>query len=307
MTYKDLTRDVISLCRQSEIGSRRLMVNSVNRALRDLYTRRRIIGKMKLYAFGLTPSLYRKQIYVKGGSSVKLPLVGKAYSMRLCGEGVYRIEDGTKTEIVQFNTDGETKQVRGLINSGGSIYFYGNASFLVFDMAVYSEIFSNLLTSLPEGGQSQIFNIRLAKSDFLSFVGPPTDGDGRIISGYRLYDGRLELPASYRGEVNLSYLALPPTVVIENDEFTEAEQRQAAEEKGESYQPPEEDLDLILVDIPEEYTHAVALLAAYYYLNGENPTLAESFKAEYERTLTALSKCGYGELDSSYHLEIGWA
>jgi hypothetical protein len=307
MTYKELTRDVISLCRDMEIKSRRLMVNSVNSALREIYARRRIIRKVKLYAFGLTPSLYRKQIFCKGGSSVRIPLSGAAYSMRLCGEGIYRIEDGDKTEIVQFNTDGGIKLVRGLIKNGGSIYFYGNASFMVFDMSVYDDLVSNLLTDLPETRQNQIFDIRRSHGDFLSFIEPPRDIDGRIIPGYRLYDGKLEIPISYRGEINLSYRALPPKVVITTDEYIEAEEREKAESEGKPYIPPEEDLDLIEVDIPEEYTHALALLSAYYYKVAENSATAQGFKADYERVLKGLDECGYEELDSSYHLEIGWA
>ena len=97
MTYQELTRDVLSLCRKSAVGSKRLMAGSANRALRDLYSRRRILRTVRLYAAGLTPALYYKQLYCQSGNTIRVPLQGKAYSMRLLGEGIYRIVDGGKT------------------------------------------------------------------------------------------------------------------------------------------------------------------------------------------------------------------
>lgn len=300
MTYQELTRDVLSLCRKSAVGSKRLMAGSANRALRDLYSRRKILRTVRLYAAGLTPALYYKQLYCQSGNTIRVPLQGKAYSMRLLGEGIYRIVDGGKTSITQFNTAGEAKLVRGRIESGGDIYFYGESSFLVFDMSVFTETLSGMLDNLPEGGQNQIFDIRALFGDFYSFLGPARDGDGRNIKGCRLYDGKLELPLDFRGEVNLTYRVLPPEVVIAYDEFDVLEA-----EEGEEFE--KEDLSAIEIDIPGEYCHLVALLTAYYYLYDEKPIMAEALRAEYERMMSELERRGYEEIDSAYHLEIGWA
>ena len=293
MTYKDLYSDVISLRQEDSVRSHSRMVSSLNRALRDLFSRRRILKTVRLYARGLTPSLYYKQINFISGDHIIVPLQGMAYSMRLFGEGNYMIRDGEKTNVVQFDTGGETRLVQGMIKTGGELHFYGHTSFMVFDMSVFSEIFSASAMKIPEGGQSQVFDIRALQGDFASFVGMAKDGSGRDIKGCRLYDGRVDLPSDFRGEVFLTYRSLPDTVVVK----TEGELR-------------EEEIDLrdnTEINIPREYEHPVALLVAYYYTLKEDSALALHFKEEYERLMGHLEAGAYQEIDPTYHLESGWA
>lgn len=281
MTYTDILSEILALSRQGEEYKKPLMIYSINQAISNIYSRRNVLRTVRLYATGLVPTLYRKQIHCKGGGHIILPLKGKSYSMRISGEGVYEITDGTKITKIEFNTGPESQLIRGFIQKGGQILFYGHASFMIFDFSVYGESFGNMLKDIPDGMKNVNFDIRGLYSDFLSFHIPPTDGQGNIIKGARMFDGTLQLPATYRGEIELTFRTRPP-VVIGNDEKE-------------------------IIDIPPEYSHLVSLLAAYYYRLDEDEITALHFKAEYENLLALMERQTYETMDNEYKVENGWA
>ena len=285
MTYNDLSKDILSLLGESEV-TKPLLIFSVNRALCDIYARRAIYRTVKLYQGGIQPSYYRKEIYCKGGDDVTLPLTGKAYSMRLSGEGFYRINDGAKSTITEFRTGRESRLVRGVIENGGDIKFYGYASFMVFDFSLYEEIPSTKLDELPDGREMTSLDIRTLHDDFYAFAFPAKDGYGNPIKGSVLRDGRLEVPKDFRGEIELTYRTLPKKILEMED----------AEKEGEQQIP-----------IPPEYEHPLALLVAFYCTLVKNPAAAELMRLEYERIMTLGDKNLYEEIDTSYELKVRWA
>lgn len=291
MIYSELTEEILAISGESTVA-KPTMMRSVNRALRDIYTRAAFLRTVRLYSGGLVPSLYKKQIYCKGGLEINIPLDGKAYSMRLSGEGFYRITDNGISNTYQFNTGRETSMVKGLIKGGGDISFYGYASFMVFDFSVYDEINSTTLDILPDGSNFITYDIRSLYGDFFSFVGPALDGYSKPIEGSRLIDGKLEVPKEYRGEIQLTYRTLPsPLVSFDPEEDEKAEEKEAAQ----------------TVAVPKEYEHALAYLAGYYVTLVKDPIKSAALKAEYDRIMSQLDVLTYDKIDSSYELKVRWA
>ena len=281
MTYIDILNEILALSRQGMEFKKPLMIYSINQAISNIYSRRNVLRTVRLYATGLVPSLYHKQLHCKGGGHIILPLKGRCYSMRISGEGVYEITDGTKITKIEFNTGPESQLIRGFIHDGGQILFYGHASFMIFDFSVYEESFGNMLKDIPDGMKNVNFNVRILYSDFLAFHTPPTDGQGNVIKGAKLFDGTLQVPATYRGEIELTYRTRPPVV----------------------YGGSEEEI----IEMPPEYYHLVALLAAYYYRLDEDEATALHFKEEYESLFALMESQTYETMDNEYKVENGWA
>jgi hypothetical protein len=201
--------------------------------------------------------------------------------MRISGEGIYEITDGTKVTKIEFNTGPESQLIRGFIQKGGQILFYGHASFMIFDFSVYSESFTTTLKEIPDGMKNRSFDIRGMYSDFLAFHSPPTDGQGNLIEGAILIDGTIQVPSTYRGEIELTFCTRPPVVLGEKDDE--------------------------IIDIPAEYLHLLALLSAYYYRLDEDELTAIRFKEEYESLFALLDTKSYATMDINYKVENGWA
>lgn len=284
MTFKELTNDVLSLCRETN-SSNEFLLPAIRRAMRDIYTRKSMVKTVRLYSSGLRPTLYRKEIYIKGGTMLTVPLTGKAFSMRISGEGMYKIVDGDEVDVVEFNTGAESQLIRGLIHKGGTLSLYGYTSFMVFDLSVWEEIFSTRLANLPDGDQGVVFDIRALHEDFHSFISPARDAWGNPIEGSKLYDGVLEVPSDFRGEVILTYRILPTPPLGNRGEDEEDE----------------------IVNIPKEYEHILSLLTAYYYILAKNMPLAELLKLEYERLMLSLDSDCYEQIDNAYVPKVRWA
>lgn len=281
MTYLELTTDILAISRQGKEYNKTLMLYSINQAISNIYSRRSMLRTVRLYATGMQPTLYYKQLHCLGGGHIILPLNGRCYSMRISGEGIYEIIDGTKVTKIEFNTGPESQLIRGFIQTGGQILFYGHASFMIFDFSVYSESFTTMLKDIPDGMKNRSFDIRGMYSDFLAFHSPPTDGQGNLIEGAILIDGAIQVPSTYRGEIELTFRTRPPVVQgLDDDE---------------------------LIKIPAEYLHLLALLSAYYYRLDEDEKTAILFKEEFESLFALLDTKAYTTMDLNYKVENGWA
>ncbi len=280
MTISELEKEVTALGFDGEIGSKDIFITAVNRALRDIYLQRNILRTVTIYAAGRTPSYYQKEINVKGGSGITLPLNGRAYSMRLCGMGNYRVMDGEDEELFQFDTGYESRLVQGFLTFGGSIRFYGAVSFSIYDFSVYDEIYSIKSKDIPDGSAIKSFDLRSLYSDFLSFAGPATDASGKIIENCKLIDGHVELPSSFKGEIRISYRRLPETVTAEYEND---------------------------IDIPREYDKLLPLLVSFYVWLDLDVSKANCYLEQYKELLEIISRGSYDKIDFNYINTNGWA
>ena len=282
MTTQDLQEEITLLGQGNEVSNEKLFRISLNRALRKLYLDRRIEKNVRIAARTLTPIAYYRKIECKAGKVTEIPLSGIAYSMRLHGTGNYMITDGEAINTYPFASTNEAKVVKGFVGgNGGKITFYSSFSFTVYDLAMYDEMYSQYTEDIPSYGPRTVFNIRELYGDFMCFTSPATDSNGNPIDGCKLYDGKVEVDSSYRGEIVLSYRRLPIEIV------TVASQDD--------------------IDVPEEYKYLLILLTAAYYWYYTDDDLAKYYLSQYEESIKSLKENSYDHIDPAYIDTNGWA
>ena len=280
MTFEELKLEVSSLSFGLIEESGNLLLSSANLALRDIYNRRTITKSVRLYTHGQRPIYYRKRVDFPKGVKKSLPLFGKAFSLRLCGNGFYRILDGTSQIVETFDTGDESLLLRGFITKGGSIEFWGSFSFTVYDFSLYEEIYSREVKDIPMGDETVVLDIRKIYSDFMSFISAPTDASGNEIKGARLIDGKILLDRSYGGEIILTYRRLPAEITADVK---------------------------TTIDLPEELCHLLPLLTLSYCLLDSDFDKAMYYKERYEELMSRCISLGYEKLDTQYRDVTGWA
>lgn len=284
MRLSELSQEVALLGFNATVEEGDLLLNSVNRALRELYNSRTIINKVVLAASGTKPIFYVKEIHRPGGNIITLPVDGKAFSMRVHGVMTYMTTDGGVNNARTVISPNEATLVRGFFTKGGYISLWADLSFTVYDFCVFKEIFSGEVKDIPHYGPTVTFDLRDIYGDFMSFISPAKDRNGRVIKNCVLYDGKVEVDSDYRGEINLSYRRLPTKI----DKL-----------HSENEDP--------IIDIPEEYTHIFPLLvASYVWLEADEPK-AKYYKKLYDESLEQIDSCGYDEIDCRYVDTNGWA
>ena len=279
MILRELKNEVISLGFDDIIEREDLFITSANRALRDIYTERVITKTVSLFANGDCPAKRIKEIRHVGGTDLTLPLVGRAYSMQVFGEGVIIIRDGADTKTLEFSS--ESDLIRGFINSGGDITFSGELSYTVRHLAFFEEIFSRRTEDIPAGDTVRIYDIRKTFGDFMSFASLPKDNTGKCIPNCTLSDGKLKIDSSYRGEIVLTYRRLPKKIV---SDF-----------------PDEE------IDIPNEFSHLLPLLTASYVWLDDDEQMAKYYREMYLSMLANCKVSSYEKIDTQYINTNGWA
>ena len=281
MTIQDLQEEITLLGDGNAVTNMSLFVTCLNRAMRRLFTDRRIEKSVRIAARSLTPISYYKKIECKSGSATEIPLNGVSYSMRVHGTGNYVVKDDGETRTYSFTSKNETKLVKGFVGTGGKITFYGSFSFTIYDLAIYDQIYSQYTEDIPDYGPRTIFNMRDLYSDFMCFSSPATDTSGNPIDKCMLYDGKVEVDSSYRGEIMLTYRRLP-TPLSDVDEDA-------------------------VIDIPPEYEHLLSSLVAAYYWYYIDEGLAKYYLGQYEENIQSLKENCYDRINLGYVNTNGWA
>ena len=279
MTLKELKNEVTSLGFDDTLDLDDHILAAANRALRQIYSQRCITRTARIFARGSSVCYYQKELHCINGKSVTLPARGKAFSMRVCGSGYYSVQDGSTERVSQFSTGIESQLIREFLTWGGSIRFWGSFSFAVYDYTVYSEVYSALPSGIPMGGTTVVFDLREIYSDFLAFLTPAKDSFGNQIPGCALCDGRIELSSDYKGEIIITYRRLPEKITAETD----------------------------VIDLPDEYTHLLPLLAASYVWVDTDAEKALYYKERYDEMINLLGSESYQSIDNSYRIKDGWS
>lgn len=284
MTLEDLIIEVDRFGSGDTIGNRATMISTINRALTELYLNIPITKTIRFNVRGHKPVTYYKEIICKTGQSIVIPMHGKAYSMRVMGRGNYTVNDGGTMNAFQFDTGNETRVMRGFIGKGGSIRLWGSFTFVVYDLSIYDEVYSNEVESIPEGSPITVYNIKELYTDFLSFVSPVTDRFGNIIDNCKLYDGLLEIDSSYSGQIILVYRRLPTLICGE-----------------------EESLDsMVTVDISDDYVNLLVYLIWYHYWYNIDEAKAKIYRERFDAMVKLVSE-SISNIDRKYINENGWA
>ncbi len=280
MTLEELKSEMTDLVFDLELPADSLLISAANRALREIYIRRKITNTVRLYTRGLQPSFYREAIHCTGGTEITLPLDGVAFSMRVCGYGNYAVYDGSLLNVYSIDTGIESNVVKHFISEGGKIVLWADTSFDVYDFSVYSEVYSTKKEDIPDGGNRVTIDMRSIYPDFSSFTTPAQDSSGNPIKGCLLADGKIELDSDYSGEIILTYRRLPTKIGTSVSEE---------------------------IDIPAEYSHLLPLLATSYILLDADPSIASHYRERYEDLLSRMERNTYEQISTKYVDVNGWA
>ena len=278
MTLRELSGEIFAMGFDAFARLDTSLLFAAKRALYEIYRELRITNTAKLYVTAKLPTSKVKRLHHKGGGAEALPLSGKAYAMTASGKGCITVFDGANSKKFLFDSD--SKVIKGFLKYGGRAVFSGEASFDVYNIVTFDEIFGEDETSIPNGDKTVTIKARDVLHDFLCFISPPLDAEGKLIGAAVLEDGAITLPTSYDGDINIKYQRLPtPPSLSEPD----------AE-----------------IDIPREYEMLLPLLTAFYVLLDDNEELAETYKKTYLEMLKCFKKGTYSLSYGGYADVNGW-
>ena len=276
MTYNDLCDEVTALGFETTIDSPERLFSAAKRALRTMLTEYPRFKTVTLYCLPLTPSASFKEIIHSGGEERLIRFSSsRALSFKSSGKGAVIINDERGERTVSFSGTLETS--RQFLYGDGEITLVGEYSYAVLDLAFWKEITDDSVDSIPLLNTPREFDVKPLTDGFISFSGPPVDGDGREIEGARLEGTVLILPHSFKGSVSVSCKC--------GTDLSEA---------GE-------------IDIPSCCEHLLALLTASYYWLDDDSDKAQYYASLYREGMSALRYYTRARLDSDYKIGNGWA
>ncbi|MBQ7387360.1 MAG: hypothetical protein IJW03_04245 [Clostridia bacterium] len=276
MTLKDLQNDVYALGYEKPLEKSELFISALNQAMRIIYSEQKYQKSAKIRVrraaeASRTPSFK----YI--GQPLTLPLVGRAYSMRVCGRGSVIINDGAAVREESFDGDGTL--LRGFIRGAGTLTFSGDYSYDVCDLVTYSEIFSDSTDDIPDGSGTVSFDFSKFK-DFLSFSDVARDERGAEIHEATLEGSYLTVRSNKSRDVYVKYNRAPTRLTLDDPSCE--------------------------IDIPRSDEASLALLCASLLWRDDEPELSEHYHELYSELKSTRATSG-GSKSAKYVLCDRWA
>ena len=278
MTLKELHSEICALGFDNHLPLDQRLLSSVCRSLEIIYSSKKITESTKFFVRSCLPKTKLNEMHHNGGGVETLPLSGKAYSMRLYGEGAILIGNSKKEIIHEFNCNGD--YFKGFIDGDESISFYGGLSYTVCNLVTFDEIYSPDPEDIPDGDERTVIDLRKLLPDFLAFDSMPTGSDCELVTDVMLYDGKISFDAKFSGEVSLVYRkrALTPSL----------------------------DTPDARIDIPDEYAHLLPFMAAFFILLDDEPEKAAIYREMFQEAITKTERVKT-EMNTSCYLDTnGW-
>lgn len=279
MTVKELLDEVKSLGFDSHLATDDALRDAANRAATALYTDMPVLKTAKLFARDMRPTANPINLRHKGGGLDRLPLTGKAYTMRLMGSGSYTVISGGSEHTVDFAARGEV--FSGFLSGEGEIIFSGALSFYVLDLATFSEVFGENKSDIPDADGRERFSLNELFPNFLAVVSVPKDKNGNEIPDAEISDGKITMPKGFVGEVSITYSTLPDKIRVS--------------------EPMRE------IDMPQTHTALLPLLTAHYAYALDEPELSAQLLASYNAVRANVQGSCYERRVSKYEDTHGWA
>ncbi len=278
MTLKELQNEVAALSFKQPAELDSLFINAANRALLIIFSDLKIKRTVKLFASPARIASQRIFHRHTGGTTDTLPLVGRAYSMRLYGEGKFTVRDGAESHTESFNADGDV--FKGFLKKGGFITFEGDYSYIVSSLTTYYDVQSDDPRDIHDGSSYKTYDIA-ACGDFISACEPPKDGCGHIIEGADISGTSVRVSADYQGEINVTYYRAPKKIFADFPDAT--------------------------IDVPKKAEGALALLIAHFILLLDEPELASQYYSTYAKLMDTAKGDISGICRTSYDISNRWA
>ena len=276
MTYNDLCEEVKELGFESAIDSPGRMLLSAKRAQREIYSVRPILSNAIIYQRIPKPIHSIKTISFGGGEAISVPYSSaRSFSFRSTGNGNVTVKENGEERMLSFS--GLHSVTKAFLHGDGELIFNGEYSFTVSELAVYSEITSELTDDIPLQGMPREYDMASLVDSFISLAAPPSDAFGNVIRGAALCGNILTVPSDYSGDV-----------------FLICKRGCELRETGE-------------IDIPPECEPLLALLTASYYWLDDDPEKAQYYRSLYHEGMSALRYNNRGRLDHTVAKGNGWA
>lgn len=277
MTVKELLAEVSALGFSEPLSLNVQTVSAINRAQRRMFSDRRITGE---YSFSQLAKIPLRRISIlrhNPGGNEQIALSGDALSVFAHGKGTLTVRTGTHEKTFDFNA--KSTRISTLLDGSATVELGGSGANYYTDLVTYRGECEE--DEIHDGSPTVKYSARALVSDFHSFVGAPTDGEGQPLVGASLLTDTLRVPYNYEGSICFCYLRAPSEITV-----ADFERR---------------------INIPEDCKEALALLVASYVYLGCDAALAEKYSELYrEAVAKAPSPCrvSYG---SAYRDTNGWA
>ena len=208
-------------------------------------------------------------------------LSGKAFSVRLYGNGTLTVKSSFGSQTKRFSSEGD--YLKEFIGEDATLTLSGPISYVLCDLVCFDEIFSEDEKDIPNGDGTMVIDARERLPDFLAFDALPSDMEGRRIEGVILSDGKIIVKPGFTGEMKIFYRKLP---IVPTLEAKDAE-----------------------IDIPAVYASLLPLLTAFYFLLDDESEKAEIYRELYEKNLIAIKSGEKAKkIDTAeYEVADGWA
>lgn len=268
--------DAAALSGKSRIAPDSRALGAVRRALYTVFRDAGLEKRTKILVVGKKPLTRVKILSHKAGSVEHFTVTGGAYAFEVCGKGNFLLSDRLGEKRYSFDT--QHGFFSGEVHGGGSLQFYGDYSFVVFNLSDYPVPTSK--ENLPDGTGEAHYDLSELIDDFLSLTSTPTDTVGKNIEGIRVVGSTVHLPEEYTGEVYFSYLTRPTSPVVEENET---------------------------LDLPEGYELFLAPLVAAYLSAREDSETSESCLRIYRDMIDSLPRPRRIAPAELYYCKSRWA
>ena len=233
---------------------------------------------MRFYRNPILPNSHIPIITHECKESISVPTSARAYSFYVSGNAKVRISQKSGEILREFNS--QNAKVRGFIDEGANIEFFGDFRYTVYDLATFDTIDSDREEDIPFYESNAVYDLSKRVSDFHSAIELPEDRNGKKIENSSVCNTILVLPYLYSGQINLKYRASAP--IVSPDE-SESE-----------------------IDIPKEIEHLVPLLAAAYVWLDDDSDKAQYYMSLYREQMAAVKLYSTHCLNQEYHDVLRW-
>ncbi len=259
MKLKDLKCLIFKLTHITDREAEALFTAALKTSLLTLYNDLLPTRRRSIFLNPVKRLLYQQRTVVSRGEAKTLPLLGRAYSMRLSGSGRLTFIKGSERRLFTFDT--KDLLIRDFIDGEGEIELSTDKIFTVYDFSLFELTDSESAEDIPYGRSLRTVDLS-GIPDLLEFALPPEDGEGNTIIGSYFEDKRLFLPVGYSGEVRLIYLRKPEIPRFDDEEL----------------------------NIPEILEPPLILLLSSRMLTELDPELSLRYESLYKETASALRR-----------------
>lgn len=289
MTYADLKQEIFDLGFETEADfneQKSIIFNSINRAMREITNRFPLIGEYKIAQNPiqnlLSNPLQNQDVkHYDGKNAITYSASGaKSLYFECSGTGKLVITDdnGERTVELASANDGikPFKAYREFVNGNITLTFNGDYSYDIKNIAVYGELFSDILSDIPAYKQNVYYDFKELTAVngipvFIEFMPDP------------IFEGNFTDGKAYRKTQDYEIQKRHILVLngFEKGQFTVFYKR--------NFVPfTETTAEDCTIEIDYDRQHLIALLASWYIWKDEEPTIAGECRNDYEDYMAQL-------------------